>query len=207
MRRGRTQDRVVLREDPVRLGIFLVARVALLSGFLCYLSLVRFVAAEVEVGPIARFVFKAFRVLDRSLQARVVTLEVAIATGRLLRSNTDEVFDDDSPITELAGLLPIGEAPGVDVDVVKLGKVGMAVIELVGGQGRADEHPLTITDRLLELAVGGKLNQTPFCFERLARGRCGRFGQREVHTDYRNQDHDKRNPNSSGPSKHGATSS
>ena len=84
MRGGSAQDGVVLREDPVRLGEFLVARVALGSGFLCHLSLVRFVAAEVEVGPIARFVFEAFRVLDRTLQARVVTLEVAIATGRLL---------------------------------------------------------------------------------------------------------------------------
>src|SRR6516164_4672983 len=106
MRRGRTQDRVVLRVDPVRLGgIFLVARVARGSWFLCRLFLERLLAAEVEVGPIARFVFKAFRVLDRSLHARVVTLEVAIATGRFLGSNTDEVFDDDGPITELAGLL------------------------------------------------------------------------------------------------------
>src|SRR5262249_48264539 len=83
--RGRgAQDGVVLGENPVLLGVVLVALVARTGGVLCRLFLERVLVAEAEVGPGAGLVLEAFRVLDRDIEARDVALEVAIAAGRLL---------------------------------------------------------------------------------------------------------------------------
>src|SRR6516165_12394952 len=83
--RGRSaQDGVILAEDPVRLGVVLVALVARAGGVLRRLLLERILVAEAEVGPVAGLVLEPLRVLDRSLQARELALEVAIAAGRIL---------------------------------------------------------------------------------------------------------------------------
>src|SRR4030095_15605833 len=100
--RGRcTQDGVVLAEDPVRLGVVLVALVAGAGGVLRHLRLERILVAEAEVGPRAGLVLEALRVLDRSLQAGEVALEVALAAGRLLGPDAAEFFDQDGAVPEL----------------------------------------------------------------------------------------------------------
>src|SRR5215469_4235373 len=110
MRRGRTHDRVILREEPVCLRVVLVALVAREGGALCHHLLERKLVAPVEVSPIAGLVLEALRVLDRGLHAREVALEVALAAGRLLGPDAAEVFHNDSTVPELAVLLPVGEA-------------------------------------------------------------------------------------------------
>src|SRR5262249_44558691 len=92
----------------------------------------RVLVAEAEVGPVAGLVLEALRVLDRGVQARELALEVAVTAGRLLGSDAGEFFDHDRAITELAGLLVIGEALGVDVDIVELWEISSAVVEVVG---------------------------------------------------------------------------
>src|SRR5262245_61757001 len=121
----------------------LVARGDIVLG---YFRLERVLVAEAEIRPIAGFVLKALRVLDRELQANELAHEVAIAACRLLGPNADEFFYHYGSVTELAGLLVVGKALGVHVDGVKLRERGLAVVEVVGGQGSADLHPLAIVD-------------------------------------------------------------
>src|SRR6185437_9729868 len=85
MRGRRTQDGVVLAEDPIiLLSVVLMALVARGDRVLGHLRLERIFVAEAEVGPVARLVLEALRVLDRGLQARELALEVAVAAGRIL---------------------------------------------------------------------------------------------------------------------------
>src|SRR6185312_5332582 len=107
---GCTQDGVVLAEHPVRLGVVLVALVARGGSVLGRLRLERILVSEAEVGPVARLVLEALRVLDRGLQAGELALEVAIAAGRFLCADAAEFFDQDGAVPELAGLLVLGEA-------------------------------------------------------------------------------------------------
>src|SRR5262249_8234643 len=132
MRGCRAQDWVVLGEDPVLLGVVLVTLVARAGGFHSRLRRERVLVAEAEVGPVAGLVLEALRVLDRGVQARELALEVAVTADRLLGSDAGEFFDHDRAITELAGLLVIGEALGVDVDIVELWEISSAVVEVVG---------------------------------------------------------------------------
>src|SRR5947209_9914427 len=113
----------------------------------------RVLVAEAEVGPVGGLVLEALRVLDRGLQARELALEVALAAGRLLGPDAAEFLDDDGAVTELAGLLVVGEALAVHVDFVELRERGLAAVEVVRSQRRADVHPLAIADGLLEVAV------------------------------------------------------
>src|SRR5215831_2465154 len=76
----RAQDGVILAEDPVRLGVVLMALVARGDSVLGHLLLERVLVAEAEVGPVAGLVLEALRVLDRGLQARELALEVPLAT-------------------------------------------------------------------------------------------------------------------------------
>src|SRR5262249_31772143 len=133
MRGRRTQDGVILAEDPVRLGVVLVTLVARAGGVLRHLRLERILVAEAEVGPRAGLVLEALRVLDRSLQAAEVAHEVALTAGRLLGADADEFLDDHGAVAELAGLLVVGEALRVHVDGMELGERGLAVVEVVGG--------------------------------------------------------------------------
>src|SRR5947209_6003030 len=81
----RTQDGVVLAEDPIiLLSVVLMALVARGDGVLGHLRLERILVAEAEVGPVAGLVLEPLRVLDRGLQAGELALEVAIAAGRFL---------------------------------------------------------------------------------------------------------------------------
>src|SRR3954468_15753799 len=114
MRGRRTQDGVVLAEDPiVLLSVVLVALVARGDSVPGHLRLERVLVAEAEVGPVARLVLEALRVLDRGLQARELALEVAVAAGRFLRADAAELLHDDGAVPVLAGLLVVGEALGV----------------------------------------------------------------------------------------------
>src|SRR5215471_12120225 len=75
----RRQDVVVLGENPILLGIVLVALVARKSGAFGHLRFERVLVAEAEVGPVAGFVLEALRVLYRDRQPREVAQEVAFA--------------------------------------------------------------------------------------------------------------------------------
>src|SRR5262245_33092928 len=126
LRGSRAQDGVVLAEDPVRFRILLMAIVARSDRALGHLCLERVLVAEAVVGPVAGLVLEALRVLDRGLQAGELALEVALAAGCLLGPDAAELFDQDGAVTVLAGLLVVGEAPGVHVDGVVLGERGLA---------------------------------------------------------------------------------
>src|SRR5881397_1726165 len=94
----RTQDGVVLAEDPIiLLSVVLMALVARGDGVLGHLRLERILVAEAEVGPVAGLVLEALRVLDRGLQARELALEVAVAAGRFLCADAAE-FCARSPL-------------------------------------------------------------------------------------------------------------
>src|SRR6476660_9670553 len=162
MRARRTQDGVILAEDPIiLLSVGLMALVARGDSVLGHLRLERVLVAEAEVGPVTGLVLEALRVLDRGLQARELALEVALAAGRLLRADAAELLDQDGAVAVLAGLLVVGEALGVHVDGVELGERGLAVVHVVGGYDLADVHPLAIADGLFEFAVGGELDRRP----------------------------------------------
>src|SRR5437764_3202420 len=104
MRGRRTQDGVVLAEDPIiLLSVLLMALVARGDRALGHLRLERVLVAEAEVGPVAGLVLEALRVLDRDLQARELALEVAIAARRLLGPDAAQFLDDDGAVAELAG--------------------------------------------------------------------------------------------------------
>src|SRR5205823_12184201 len=107
----RAQDGVILAEDPiVLLSVVLMALVARGDSVLGHLRLERILVAEAEVGPVAGLVLEPLRVLDRGLQARELTLEVAVAAGRFLCADAAEFFDQDGAVPVLAGLLVLGEA-------------------------------------------------------------------------------------------------
>src|SRR5687768_17552201 len=117
LRGRRAQAGVILAEDVVRLaGVVRMALVARGDSALGHLRLERVLVAEAEIGPIGGLVLEALRVLDRGLQARELALEVALAARRLLGPDAAEFFDQDGAVTELAGLLVVGEALGVHVD-------------------------------------------------------------------------------------------
>src|SRR5436305_6698695 len=204
----RTQDGVVLAEDPiVLLSVVLMALVARGDRVLGHLRLERILVAEAEVRPVAGLVLEALRVLDRGLQARELALEVAVAAGRILCADAAEFFDQDGAVPVLAGLLVLGEALGVHVDFVELGERGLAVVHVVGGQRRADVHPLAIADGLFEFAVGGELDQ-----RRRGVGLCGggRYCRPSQHVGQPGDRRRHRGPRDrarSAQSKHGATSS
>ena len=124
--------------------------------------------AEGEEGPVAGLVLEAFRVLDRRLQADEVAHEVALAAGRFLGADADEFLDHHGAIAKLAGLLVVGIALRVDIDGVEIGERGLAAVELVGGQRRANVHPFAIALGLLELPVPGEIDK-----RRLTLGRSG----------------------------------
>src|SRR5262249_24457100 len=115
--------------------------------------------------------------------------------------------NQDGAFTELARLLVVGEALGVDVDLVELGEPGLAAVELVGGQGRADVHPLAIADGLLEFAVGGKLDQRRLGLALCGGGRYRRPGQQVGQYCDHPHRRDARGHARSVRSNHGATSS
>jgi hypothetical protein len=106
----------------------------------------------------AGLVLEPFGVLDRGLQAAEVAHEIALAAGRLPCADADELLDHHGAVEELADLLVVGEARRVHVDGVELGERRLAVVEVVGGQRRADVDPLATSDRLLELPLGGEFD-------------------------------------------------
>src|SRR6516164_4442683 len=89
-RSHRAQDRIILAEDPIRLGVVLMALIARGHSVLGYLRLERVLVAEAEVGPVAGLIPEAIRVLDRDLQTRELAHEIALAAGRLLCPDAEE---------------------------------------------------------------------------------------------------------------------
>src|SRR6516165_11220231 len=125
LRGRRAQHGVFLTKDPIiLLSVVLMALVARGDRVLGHLRLERILVAEAEVGPVAGLVLEALRVLDRGLQSRELALEIAMPAGRVFGPNTAEFFNQDGPVTVLAGLLVLGEALGVHVDGVELGERG-----------------------------------------------------------------------------------
>src|SRR3954454_15770583 len=203
MRGRRTQDGVVLAEDPIiLLSVVLMALVARGDRVLGHLRLERILVAEAEVRPVAGLVLEALRVLDRGLQARELALEVAVAAGRVLCADAAELFNQDGAVPVLAGLLVLGEALGVHVDGVELGERGLAVVHVVGGHDLADVHPVAISDGPLELPVGRELDR-----RRRTTGRRGRSGQHVRESGDPDQDRDSCCHARPNRSKHDPTSS
>lgn len=109
---------------------------------------------EVEVGPVARLVREVPLALDHRFQADKLALKIAVAAYGRFRADTDKLFDQDRAVTKLAGLFPLIPAIGIDIDVMKFRKRGLAVVEFVGCDRCADLDPLAIARGPLELTVG-----------------------------------------------------
>src|SRR5580700_10515938 len=82
----------------------------------------------------------------------------------------------------MAGLLEVGKAFGIDVNVMKLGKSCFAAVKVVGGYRASNENPLAIAIRSFQLAIGREFRWLALLWL-VSRGRRGRPAQQTVNPE------------------------
>src|SRR5215468_3267481 len=140
----RAQNGVILREDHVTLCIRNVTLCASAEIFRRRLLFKGVMVSESKITPPFGLRRKSLRVLYRVLQTGELALKIAVPAWSVCGSDTGEFFDQYRPIGKCPGFLPLPPGSRIDIDVMKLGKVGLRRVEHIWSERLSHPNPLPI---------------------------------------------------------------
>src|SRR4029077_15587096 len=140
----RAENGVILREDHV---ISCVSNVALRASgelLLGRLFLKGVLVSERKIAPPFGLFRKSLRVLYRVLETGELALKIAVPAYGVCGSDTCEFLDHHRPIGKRAGFLPLPPGNRIDIDVMKLGKIGLGWVKVIWSERLSHPNPLPV---------------------------------------------------------------
>ena len=100
--------------------------------------------AETEITPSFGLRRESRRVFYRNLQTGELALKITVSAWGAFGSDVGEFFYDHCTIRIGPGLLPLPPGKWIDINIMKLGKGGLPVIEIIWRNRCANKNPFTI---------------------------------------------------------------
>src|SRR5262249_36690418 len=135
---------VILREDHVT---HRVGNVALRAArdHIRWRSLFKgILVSETKITPPLGLCRESLRVLHRYLQTGELAFKISVSAWSTFGSDAYEFFHHHRPFGIRPGLLPLPPSKRININVMKLWKGGLAIIEIIWSDWRADKNPLPI---------------------------------------------------------------